>query len=180
MNIKINPFDSDSIKVGIKQLKEIKNNIQYINDIFMVESLEWIRERANAYLEERVYAYPNTANVSDGWEIEIIEPTHTGELAYRLINRNELATYVEFGTGIEGFFSPHPKAESEGYEYDLNGHEYNGWRFRFYYKGQWYTYEHFAGYEGKHYLYDAYYDYFQKKEYINIYRRIFKTMFGTL
>lgn len=180
MKLKINPFDSNSIKVGIKQLKQIKTNIQRINDVFIRHSLKWIRDRANQYLDERVYAYPNSANVSSGWEIEVIQPTHDGEIAYRLINQNELATFVEFGTGIVGLNDPHPKAESENYKYDMNNRGLQGWNFRFYYNGQWYTYEHFTGYEGKHFLYDAYFDYYHNKEYVNIYRKIIKSMFGEL
>lgn len=41
------------------------------------------------------------------------------------------ADYVEFGTGIRGSESPHPKPD--GWEYDVNGYGWTGW---FYYDNQ--------------------------------------------
>lgn len=37
------------------------------------------------------------------------------------------AVFVEFGTGVMGEESPHPKAGEEGWEYDVGGHGDSGW-----------------------------------------------------
>ena len=40
MKLTINPFDSNSINSGIKELQNIKKNIQTINNVFIRKSLE--------------------------------------------------------------------------------------------------------------------------------------------
>lgn len=172
MQIKIDTFDSESINDGIKQLRKFKKQLKNINRRFIISSLEWIRDRANAYLIESVKNFPESANVSRGWEIQSVESEFNGEIAYRLINTNNLATFVEFGTGVVGLNSQHPKSDDTNYVYDKNGHGWQGWNFRFNYNGKWYIYDNFTGYEGKSFLYDAYYDYFYRKEYVKIYNKI--------
>lgn len=40
---------------------------------------------------------------------------------------SDYASFVEYGTGIVGQNSPHPKALKIGWIYDVNGHGYSGW-----------------------------------------------------
>lgn len=180
MKIKIDAFDTGTIQMAKKQLQKFKKKIQNINTLFIKNSLEWIKNRANEYLDERVYAYPNSANIKASWDIQQVKAEIGGEICFQLINTNDKATYVEFGTGIVGMFDAHPIASEVNYEYDKNHHGLQGWDFKFFYNGNLISYEHFTGYEGKHYLYDAYFDYFHKKEYIRIYEQVSKKFIENL
>lgn len=157
-----------SIEDGIKKIKELKRLFGVIEKEFMIESLHHIRDKANSYLDERVYAFPNSANVKDYWVIE-----SSGLNKWTLRNTYEISTLIEFGTGIAGQQNPHKQADDANYEYDVNNHGSKGWSFKFYYDGVEYDYKNYTGFKGKSFLYDAFYDYFYHKEYITIYKRVY-------
>lgn len=154
-----------SIKKAIKQIEKIQKNLILAKDEFAKTSLEWIRDRANQYLDQRVKNFPNTANVSQYWEL-----TKKSENIWELRNSNPYGAYIEFGTGIVGANKPHKVANSVKYKYDVNKHQESGWT--------WYNEEldltmyGFKGYEGKSFLYDAFFDYFYLKEYVRIYELV--------
>lgn len=167
ININLNP---KSIENAIKELEYIKNVIPKINEEFMKESLTWISYRADTYLDQRTKNFPNTANVSKNWSINQVQPQYGG-VAFELRNDNDVVGAIEFGTGIVGKNMPHKKADELNYEYDVNGHLFNGWSF---YNEQANVYMRgFTGYKGKSFLYDAFWDYYFLEEYINIYKRIY-------
>lgn len=162
-----------SIENAIKELKQIKSNIRNINRDFIKQSLVWIQNRADTYLDSTVYRYPNSANIADYWEIKQTKNGKGGNLAYELRNKNDVACFVEFGTGLVGDKHKHPLADELEYEYDKNNHNQDGWDFAFEYNGQLFIYKGFDGYEGKSFLYNAFFEYFHLGEYKRIYQEVY-------
>ena len=167
MKIKINLFEKNSINNAINLLDKYKSKLQEIEKTFVLESLNWILERANQYLDERdtFTQVKNTTNIRTSWVIIPI-----GQNRYQLRNIDERAVYAEFGTGVIGEETPHPLADEVDYYYNLNGYETRGWNF--YNKEANVYFKNFFGYEGKSFLYDACFDYFEKGEYKRIYQSI--------
>lgn len=166
LNISLNDKSLDDT---IKRLKTMRKYLLDIEREFIIKSLNIIKDKASALLDSRVYSFPNTANVNDYWKIEITELPN-GYVG-KLWNENEIATYIEFGTGLVGETFKHRKANELNYEYDVNQHGIKGWN--------WYNEDigvgmkGFVGYEGKSFLYDASWDYIYNREYIVIYQEIF-------
>lgn len=152
LNFNIEIFDEDSINNAISRMRKLEKRIYEVQRRFIIRSLEWIRDRANELLRERVYNFPNTANIKDGWKIEQLSKDD-----WRLVNENPLAGYVEFGVGLTGELSPHKSAGEVNYQYDVNNHGEKGWN--------WYNEDigvgmkGFTGYKGKSFLYDAFFEY---------------------
>ncbi len=73
----------------------------------------------------------------------------TGGTDIRLVASAPHAEYVEYGTGIEGANSPHPKPE--GWQYDINDHGEAGWI----YKGKDGKRHWTAGTESRPFMYTA-------------------------
>ena len=172
IEIQIDLFETKSIEKAINKLRFIRKTLPLVNREFMKESLNWIKERANFYLNEKVGYFKGSANISDSWNITPSNSKYGGK-AYQLINDNKFVAYVEFGTGIVGKNEPHKKAEETGYEYDVNGHEENGWNFRVNFNNTWHIFNGFTGYEGKSFLYDAFFDYFHLGKWKEIYQEIY-------
>lgn len=173
MKITVN-LNSKSVDSAIKQLQQIKKTLETtITTEYLQESLYWIKERANEYLDDRTYAFPDSANISQYWVIEPISNTR-----WRLRNTNKIATLVEFGTGMVGGMDEHPLANEENYQYDVNNHGEEGWDFFFYYDGEKYDYKNYTGYKGKSFLYDAVWDFcnlgFREKIFKEVYSRYIK------
>lgn len=154
-------------KEVIKNLEKIQNciNLSYCN--FLRESLIWIRDRANYYLDQRTGDFKGTTNVAKSWEINVIDNNH-----YELRNTNINGAYVEFGVGLVGKENPHKKAKDENYEYDVNNHGKKGWTWTNEEIGV--TMYGFEGYKGKSFLYDAFFDYKRNLVYKEIFYSIFK------
>lgn len=152
LNFNIEIFDKDSVNNAISRMRKLEKRIYEVQKRFIIRSLEWIRDRANELLKERVYNFPNTANIKDGWRIEQISKD-----LWQLVNVNPLAGYVEFGVGLIGELSPHKSAGEVNYQYDVNNHGEKGW--------SWYNEDigvgmkGFTGYKGKSFLYDAFFEY---------------------
>ena len=116
--------ENDIMKVGLNvALKEIEKleraillaNIE-IADVIKTKGLEIVIHNANTMitheesLDEKEFAVNwNVANVNKvGLVTEV-----------QIKNENQRSTYIEYGTGVIGEFSPHPKPESYsgGWEY---------------------------------------------------------------
>lgn len=162
-----------SLENAIKELKQIKSNIRNINREIIKESLSWIQNRANKYLEERVGKYPNSANVGMDWHIKLIKDNKGGNFEYQLINKNDLACFVEFGTGLVGSEEEHKLAEKLNYQYDMNNHGEDGWEFAFEYGDKFYYYVAFKGYKGKSFLYDAFFDFYYLEQWKKICQKVY-------
>lgn len=152
LKFEIEILDKNSIDNAIKRMYKLQNRIYEIQRRFIKRSLEWIRDRANELLKERVYNFPDTANVKDGWKIIEISKD-----IWQLVNENPLAGYIEFGVGLKGKLSQHKAASDVNYQYDVNNHGESGWN--------WYNEDlgvgmkGFTGYKGKSFLYDSFFEY---------------------
>lgn len=172
MNINIE-LNTHSVENAIKKLQDYKKKIKVIESAFIQESLDWIIERANYYLDLRDTMITNfeTTDIRNSWQ-----KVKIGTNTWQIINLDDRATYAEFGTGLVGSNSPHARANDNSYAYDVNNHGEEGWTF--YNKDAGIYMEGFTGYKGKSFLYDACYDYFEKGEYQRIYTRIAKAILG--
>ena len=144
--------------------------ILLVQSDFLKESLMYIRDKANKNLDDRTYAFPNSANIKEDWHINPTTPRFGGQ-AFELKNTNKLVAFVEFGTGMVGEDS-HPLADELNYEYDVNNHGEEGWDF--YNKKVGIHYVGFTGYEGKQFLYDAFFDYFHGDEWKPILKMVWE------
>ena len=162
-----------SLENAIKELKQIRSNIRNINREFIRESLLWIQNQANMYLETRVNNFPNSANIAMEWDIKLIKDGRGGNFAYELRNKSDVAYFVEFGTGVKGESKKHKVADKVGYKYDVNNHGEDGWSFAFEYKDEMYYFKGFRGYEGKSFLYDAFFDFYYLNEWKKIYQKVY-------
>lgn len=151
---------------GLQQLKnellEFKSNLQNIKTSFIENSLDWIITQANYYFMERTRKHGSSSltNIMQLWVYYPIDDN-----TYRLVNESEVGAYVEFGTGIVGKLDTNNRASQVGWQYDVNNHGNDGWT---YYNEEIGAYVHTKGYAGKSFLYDAFWDYFYHKEYLNI------------
>lgn len=154
-----------SLDHTIHQLKTLTKYLQQVQKEFIELSIQWLIDRANELLDERVKHFPGTANIKEHW-VKEFNAIPNG-ISAKLINTSEVGAYVEFGTGLVGQTFKHKEANSTGYEYDVNAHGIEGWN--------WYNQEigvgmkGFIGYEGKSFLYDAYWEYINRRTYITIY-----------
>lgn len=163
-------FEGNSIRDIQARIKQYQKLIKIVNEQFIIESLEWIRDKANDNLENRVGYFAGTLNLREYWQI-----TKTSDDTYELRNTNEKGAYVEFGTGIVGYGS-HEKADEVRYEYDVNNHGAFGWNW--YNEKDGYLVKGFTGYEGKSFLWDAFFDYYSNGEFAKIYERIYRQIIG--
>lgn len=148
----IDILDKDSINTAIERMNKLEKRLKLVLRDYVRISLEWIRDRANELLKQRVYAFPNSTNIAESWEIQQIDNE-----TWKLVNLDERAGYVEFGVGIVGKQTSHNLANEVNYQYDVNGHGEKGWRF--YNKELGLYVSGFTGYIGKSFLYDAFYEY---------------------
>lgn len=146
-------------------LKMIKKDISEIDDVFIERSLTWIRDKADENLKNSVGGFEGTANVSAYWEITQVESKK-----WKLTNTNPYGAYIEFGVGEVAKNKPHTKAKDSDYQYDVNEHGDKGWTWSREDLGI--TMYGFRGYEGKSFLYDAFFEYKTDKVYIEIYKEL--------
>lgn len=125
IQIELNP---KSIRSAIAKLKRIEKKIPTIEQEIAMEVARWITERANQYIDSSDLGNLVKSNIKSSWNYE---PTANG---VKVINNAQkqvanfgtvpLAVLVEFGVGIVGQEEPHPKANQEGYEYNVDsGHK---------------------------------------------------------
>lgn len=178
-------LNSKSVKNAIKQIEELQKKLPKINEEFVIESLEYVKNKANNKLRASSQ-YMGTTDITEKWEINKLLSTSKKIVSYELRNTSDFSAVVEFGTGIVGGNSPHPMASVSGYEYgtkqwsfvrDLTSNEWvvhnkfskeeineNPDRFL--------VMRNFSGYEGKSYLYDSFWEYFYNLEYLQVYKNI--------
>ena len=181
-------LSSQSVKKALREIRTIKKKLLLIDREFILTSLEWIKETANSYLSFES-KYSNTTDIKDKWEIYKTVGAF-GE-KYELRNTSPFSALVEFGTGSIGGRTPHELASLLNYQYgnqswtfvrDLTSMDWvvdtsiygkvdpNDDRYLFL--------KDFEGYEGKSYLYDAFFDYFHSGVYKRIYKSIYKKYLG--
>lgn len=66
--------------------------------------------------------------VDTGELLNSVESCVVGNIGYIRVNA-EYGMFVEFGTGIVGDNSQHPRAGDFGWQYDINNHGEAGWHF---------------------------------------------------
>lgn len=181
-------LSSKSVQNALNEIRAIKKKLVKIDEEFLLVSLEWIKNTANLYLAENS-EYSNTTDIKDRWEI-YKKPSAFG-VRYELRNTSPFSALVEFGTGAIGGQNPHELASLLNYQYgnqswtfvrDLESMEwvvntsiYGKVDFD---DGRYLFLKDFEGYEGKSYLYDAFFDYFHKGHYKEIYKKIYKKYLG--
>ena len=150
INVRLN---SASVRSAIRQLKQIKKVIEKDIPIYaMRESLKTISENANSNLDRSNLKFFGTTSIRESWNIDVNPQVGT------LTNDDEIATYVEFGTGLVGLGNQHPSAKTSGYNYNVpsaSKNESGGWNFIVEYEGEILHFNDFKGYEGKNFLYNA-------------------------
>lgn len=187
MIINVNLFDKESIKKAVNQVEDLKLKVAKINEEFIKESVNWIKQRANYYLDKSSH-FQNTTDIREKWEINILLNDGKGNLNYELVNKSEFAVLVEFGTGKVGRKSAHPKARATGYQYgkkkwtfirDIQSKEFVVNSLSVYKDAhkqnpqRYVLFRDFNGYKGKAFLYNAIFDYFDIYEFAYIYDMIY-------
>ena len=141
---------------GIKKLKKyfeyLEKQAPKVNELFLKESLEYIKLKANEHLKESYNPneewYTRTGVLEKSWNITINDwfGTKVGELE----NIATYSAYVEYGTGIA---SAYPGATMNGYVPNMSGKGETGWLFE--HEGET-IFTH--GQTGYWYLFDAVYN----------------------
>lgn len=156
----------------IKNLERIKEAIPLMQEEFIKESLEYIRDVAtNTLNNEDNLTYPTgyfNTGIQNSWEITIQNGIGT------LRNTYENSASVEFGIGIVGQMSPHEQASESGYAYNMMSgkkDDNNAWDFVDEETGI--LFKDFQGYKGKSFMWNAFCEYKDNKQYQVIYQRLF-------
>ena len=176
INIKLNV---KSLDMAIKKFETLNKKIKDLDKRYLNLCLDKIQELANKNLDLSSKYYGNT-DIRTSWDRKIIGNTAI------LYNYSDYAVIVEFGTGLVGERNPHPLAEEELYEYNVNNKE--SWTFiRELGNLDWQNKVDFAdvkanpekylvirgfqGYEGKYYLYNAVEMFIANNMYKEIYKK---------
>lgn len=121
-------FDTKSIKEAIKEFQTIQKKMKSdIPEIFLNKCLDQIILLAENNLNATSLDRGIIANITGGWQRQVKGNSAT------LINNSDKAVFIEFGVGVVGQRSPHPKASEENYEYNKESASkmYGGaWRFK--------------------------------------------------
>lgn len=176
--ISINLLDKNSIKNAQKEIEKLKTKIQAIIPLFIQKSLDWLRDRASENISVN---YPDFLT---DFQTQITNNIGT------LMATEERMTYIEFGTGIVGEQNQHELASELGYQYDLNKHGEQGWSFvqenskldvkpaniisdKENNGNRWIETK---GNEAERFMWNAYFDYFEKGEYARILKEIWDSL----
>lgn len=151
-NISIS-LSEDSINKAIKELEEYQNNLMRRIDKFT----KMLAQEGVRIAELQVVSFPafDTGELYDSIKWEKGDVLTDG-VEYYVYTDCEYAPFVEFGTGIVGKESPHPKPQSISYKgktydaYDSQGHGNNGWH---YYKNEKWHWT--MGSEAKPFMYNT-------------------------
>ena len=124
---KLNPLSLDSIKECQKQIKQYQVEFQAKMDLFTRRLAEIGVGIAQAKAIELDAYYSGTLVSSiDLKRGDVIQ--HGSN--WIIFTDCPYAKYVEFGTGIiGGLYGSHPLADEKGWEYDVNNHGIDGWRY---------------------------------------------------
>lgn len=107
------------IKKAIKELEKYRDSL-YLKQKLLVKRLG---ERGYRVMEEEIRSFPMPYSTGKITRHIIVR---VGDTYCTISNDSDHALYIEFGTGIVGAWSPYEN-NTIGYEYDVNGHGYEGW-----------------------------------------------------
>lgn len=110
-------IDLENLAKGNNPMLKYSEQFQKAIDDGLLEFLE--KFEAKIYLNAAAYDIPKSVI----GKIDFI-PIKDG---YLVTINGTTAMYFEYGTGIRGLGSPHPKAASAGWIYDVNQHGESGW-----------------------------------------------------
>ena len=107
-------FDVKSIKQAIKEIQAVKKKMQKeVPKLFISKCLVWVENRANNYLNGINMDGEVLSDIQSNWNRKVVGNIGT------LTNTSEKAVYVEFGVGRIAQRNPHPQANTENYEYNV-------------------------------------------------------------
>lgn len=141
IRIGLNP---KSIEDAIKKLNGVKKKLRKgepLKELFE-EIYSFFIARATFYLYQWDIGMEIKESIKESWKCEITKNS------LKIINDRSRAVFVEFGVGIVGESSPHPNAQSAGYEYNVQskGYGYNPPSFGKQADGTWgFTIERLSG-----------------------------------
>jgi hypothetical protein len=129
-----------SLSLGEKQLNKASAIIESKVDVLLKKMIPaFLRKLADIIIDTarknlNATDLPSTIvdEVNGSWRVEP-KLTTSGTYMLKIYNAHEKAVYLEFGTGIIGFISPHPLASSTPYQYNVGSEWKDGdmaWRFR--------------------------------------------------
>lgn len=145
-----------------KKIELLASKKKYLEDMFIKQSLLYIKERAILYINESTGGsewYQITETLANSFEMDLS--------LKRLFNYCYYSAFVEYGTGIKG-------ENRDGYESNSSGKGEDGWFFQTD-DGQ----VHFThGMEAHRYMFNAIRDYVIGSEYKRIFKRCFENVLG--
>ena len=139
-NLNINLGNYASIKRAEKIFGELSRNIDATLDDALEETAQKMEKKAAESLSS--YGLGGSEVASS------VKLVNTGD-GITLVASSDHADYVEFGTGIRGAESPHPKPN--GWSYDVNEHGDDGWV----YKGKDGKFHWTAGTRSRPFMYET-------------------------
>lgn len=112
INVALNP---KSIQEAKNRLLSIKTKLQNgeIMKAFFQDCSEFLLSKMEATLLSSGIGSNVVSDILSSWTITITENK------LLMVNSSDKAVFVEFGVGIVGYVQQHPKADVEGYEYDV-------------------------------------------------------------
>ena len=113
--MKIDIFNLSSIKEAKSEILELQNRIQEQTEL----SVKQLTQLGYEYMQSIVKVDTGELSSSISWDFNTKENKGIIKVG------TKYAIFVEFGTGIVGATSPHPKAYN--WQYDVNSHGENGW-----------------------------------------------------
>lgn len=111
-------FDLDNLE------KQIKNQMR-LEDAFEIGFQKGLADLAER-LEKKIIERLNVYGLGDSNLARSINVTIIGD-SILLSATSDYVMFIEYGTGIRGQENPHPKANIDGWEYDVNEHGDEGW-----------------------------------------------------
>jgi len=112
------------VVLGVNGIEALRREIKKY-EAFMATGVNKIAERLAIIAEEVMLSLIPQGEI-DGNISGIVtrEPIVDGQ---RISYEGEDVAYIEFGTGIVGAESPHPKSSEFEWHYDINQHGWKGW-----------------------------------------------------
>lgn len=107
-------LNTNSVNAAITALKRAKSQLPKMMNEFLTECCNRIILLANQNLEWIDIGSEVKEMIRASWDFLVVDGTAI------ITNLYQKAVYVEFGTGIVGAQSPHKKASSAGYDYNVN------------------------------------------------------------
>lgn len=120
--IKIDLFDSRSIRKAVNSVRDYEKEFLKA----CTRALEALTERGVNVAKIAIVAFGAvgyTGNLEAGIQGLFNSATRQGII----FSDTYYAAFVEYGTGIVGELMPHPEAEEDGWQYDINNHGAEGW-----------------------------------------------------